>query len=416
MKKAQDFLLDTQLGSQSFSLDQNQQEKETIVLSIESAAAIPASLLAQSQKKLNAKMRIGLYTRLDEWFQSLGKPNARDKATFFRLFAIMINAGIPVIKSLETIAEQSTNVRLRRMLFDIARGIEKGATLSECQARSPDFFSDAEIGMIKAAEASGQLNVILKDLAHDVETQAKLKQKVRGALLYPAFVVTIMITVVAGMMIGVVPKVAEIFATSGRALPYLTTVVITISNFMTRYWLHSLAVLIVFIAVVSAYRKTGHGKYTFDWIALRSPFFGAIIKKSLLARFSRMLSNLLKSGVPITHSLSICARSIGNMVYSERIDLISEDIVRGIPLGEALRDTPEFPPMVVQMVAVGEQTAQLDSMSAKIAEVYEDEVDTLVASLTKILEPILIVILGIVVAMVVFAMMMPIMQLSNLTP
>ncbi len=413
-KNAKDFLLDAQLGAQTFSLDGSTTEKDAIVLSIESDAVLSSSMLDQSKKKLAVRNKGGLYTRIDEWFQSLGKPSIKEKATFFRLISIMINAGVPLIRSLDTIAEQTNNVRMRRMLFDVARGIEKGSTFSAELGHFDDFFSDSETGMIKAAEASGQLNVILRDLAHDVEAQDKLHRKVRGAMMYPAFVVTVMVVVVVGMMVGVVPQLAVIFSSNGRELPILTRVVMSISDFMVNNWIVALTSILIFFAFLGVYKRTQSGLYFFDWFKIRAPIIGPIMKKAMLARFSRMLSNLLKSGVAITRSLTICARSIGNEVYTRRISMIGEDIARGIPLGESLRDTPEFPPMVVQMISVGEETAQLDTMCAKIAEVYEDEVDTSVSSLTKVLEPILIVTLGLIVAVVVFAIMMPIMDLANI--
>ncbi len=413
-KQSKDFLLDTKLGSQTFSLDGQEPEKDSIVLSIESEAALPTAMLDLSKKKLSVKNKGGFYSRIDEWFQSLGKPSIKEKATFFRLIAIMINAGVPIIRSLDTIGEQTSNVRMRRMLFDIARGIEKGSTFSAEQQKFDDFFSSSEIGMIKAAEASGQLNVILRDLAHDVESQDKLRRKIKGAMMYPAIVITVMVVVVVGMMVGVVPRLAEIFSSNGHELPLMTRILMSTSDFMINHWVSAVIELAIFFAIAFVYKRTTSGHYFFDWLALRLPIFGSITRKAMLARFSRMLGNLLKSGVSITKSLSICARSIGNDVYKRRITLIGEDIARGIPLGESLRDTPEFPPMVVQMVSVGEETAQLDTMAAKIAEVYEDEVDTSVAGLTKALEPILIVTIGLVVAMVVFAIMMPIMNLSNM--
>lgn len=417
-KKAQDFLIDSQLGPKSFSLDGEGDaavpEKDAIVLSIESDGAVPMSVIKRSKRTLESKGKGGAYARIDDWLQSLGKPSTKDKATFFRLLSIMINAGVPLIRSLETIAEQTTNVNMRRMLFDISRGIEKGSTFSDAQKQYKDFFADAEIGMIRAAEASGQLNVILRDLARDVEMQSSLRRKIRGALMYPAFVMTVMLAVVSVMMIWVVPNISSIFMESGRSLPLVTEIVVAVSNFFVDYWFGALIAIgsVTFAAVV--YRRTKQGRYFFDWLSVHMPLFGPIVKKGLLARFSRILSNLLKSGVPITHSLEICATSIGNGVYSARIDMIGEDIARGIPLGESVRDTPEFPPMVVQMVSVGEQTAQLDTMAAKIAEVYEDEVETSVSGLTKILEPLLIVTLGIIVGTVVIAIMLPIFQLSSI--
>lgn len=412
-KKAQDFLVDSTLGEKSYDVKTPSNDADRIVLSIEEGA-MPAALLKETANREKLKRYKGLFTRIDETLRAMGSPKPRDKATFFRLLAIMINAGVPLVRSLDTIADQTMNYKLKKAIFEIARGIEKGGTLSSSMERYPHIFSESHLGMIRSGEASGQFNSILKELAKEVEKAASMGKKIRGALMYPVFIFTIMILVVVAMMVLVVPKIAEVFADTGNQLPLLTRVVISISDFMREKWSWLLGGAVGIIVAFFAARRTPQGRYAIDWAVLRIPLFGPLIKKYILARFSRLLGNLLSSGVPIIEGLLINARGLGNEVYKRRVVLASEDISRGIPLAESLKDTPEFPNMAVQMIAVGEETAQLDNISAKIAEYYEDEVDTTVANLSKIMEPVVLVIIGITVGAIIGAIMMPIIQLSQL--
>lgn len=413
-KKAQDFLVDTALGEKSYKIAAPAEQEDKIVLSIEEGA-VPASLLKEAtQAARNARGR-SFFVQLDEAVKGMGKPQPKDKAAFFRLLAILINAGIPLIKSLDTVGEQTSNQRLKNAIFEIARAIEKGGTLSDSMAQRPDIFADSHIGMVKSGEVSGKLNDILKQLAVEVEKSASITRKVKGALMYPAFIMAVVILVVAAMMIFVVPKISEIFASSGKDLPALTVIVVGISNFMVHRWALLLAGIVACVFAFIGARRTEQGKYATDWLLLHLPAFGPLVQKSILARFSRSLGNLLNSGVPIIQGLVINAKGLGNEVYKKRVMLASEDLSRGIPLGESLRDSPEFPTMMVQMIAVGEQTAQLDNIAGKIAEYYEDEVDTTVAGLSKVLEPLILVVVGGVVGAIIGAIMMPIIQLGQVT-
>lgn len=413
-KKAQEFLVDSALGEQKFDLQNPQGGEEKIVLSIEEGA-IPTALLKEvSGAEKMAKRGKSIFMRMDESMRSLGSPGPKDKATFFRLLSIMINAGIPLIKSLDTIMEQTMNRALKNAIFEIARAIEKGGTLSDSMARYPKMFSDSQLGMIRSGEASGQLNQTLKQLAIEVEKTASITRKVKGALMYPAFIMVVMIVVIAAMMIYIVPKISEMFTQSGKTLPLITTIVINISNFMQQRWPILLGGIVGLVLAAMGVRRTEQGRYVTDWILLKIPVFGQLVQKSILARFSRSLGNLLGSGVPIIQGLVINARGLGNEVYKKRVIMASEDVARGIPLGESLRDTPEFPGMITQMIAVGEQTAQLDSITAKIADYYEEEVDVAVASLSKIIEPVILVVVGVVVGGIVAAIMLPMIQLTNM--
>lgn len=411
-KQTKDFIVDAMLGEKSYEVSAPQNGEEKITLAIEEGA-VPVSALQEAAKKAKEAPAENIFKRLDNAIRSFGNPQAKDKATFFRLMAVMVNAGVPLIKSLETIAEQTVNYKLKTAAFEIAKDIENGGNLSAAMMRYPAIFTEAEIGMIKSGEASGQLNVILKQLAQEVEKSASIKRKVKGAMMYPAFIVLVMIVVVAGMMIFVVPKISQIFTEGGKQLPALTEIVIAVSQFMSTQWAWIFGGIVgVILAVMGAY-KTEQGKYTIDWILLHLPVFGKMLQMSILARFSRSLGNLLNSGIPIIQSLNINAKGLGNAVYRRRVELAAEDVSHGIGLAESLRDLSEFPSMMVQMISVGEQTAQLDTITQKIAEYYEDEVDTVVQGLSKALEPVIIVVLGAVVGVIITAIMLPIIQLAD---
>lgn len=421
MKKAQDFLLDSALGEKKFDLTAaaattppQGPAEDKIVLSIDEGA-LPMTVLKDVKKKVKVAGEKNALARLNEYLRTMGKPTPRDKATFFRLMSIMISAGVSLVKALDTIAEQTLNQKLKTAVTEIARLLEKGGTLSESMSRYPQVFSDAHIGMIRSGEASGQLNQILKQLAIEVEKSAAIISKVKGAMMYPAFIITVMILVVAAMMVFVVPKISAIFAEGGQELPTLTKIVIAISDFMRTRWPFIFGGIIGVVFAVIGARRTAQGKVATDWALLHIPLFGDLLKKSLLARFSRSLGNLLSSGIPIIQSLHINAKALGNEIYKKRVELASEDIARGIPLGESLRDSPEFPTMMVQMISIGEQTAQLDTITGKIAEYYEDEIDTTVASISKVLEPVILVVVGVVVGAIVGAVMMPIIQLAQVS-
>lgn len=413
-KKAQDFLLDSTLGEKKYEIQKNQPQEEKITLAIEEGA-VPVSLLKEVASRTRAVKEKSFFAQVSEAAQSMGSPNAKDKAAFFRLMAIMINAGIPLIKALDTVSEQTANVKLKNAIYEIARSVEKGGSFSDALENYRNIFADSHVGMIRSGEASGQLNQTLKQLAVEVEKTASIVRKVKGAMMYPMFIMIVMLAVISGMMIFVVPKIADIFLQSGKELPALTKAVIEMSNFMRTRWPLVFGGLVGIALAVIGVRRTEQGRYATDWILIKIPIFGELLKKSILARFSRSLSNLLSSGIPIIQGLKINAKGLGNAVYRKRVELACEDISRGIPLGESLRDSPEFPNMMVQMISVGEQTAQLDNIATKIAEYYEDEVDTVVNSLSKILEPLILVVIGVSVGAIIGAVMMPIIQMTQIS-
>ncbi len=358
---------------------------------------------------------IDTWRRINDYFIDHSKIKVRDKATFFRLLAVMINSGLPLIRSLRTLALQSAkSPHLQKTLFQIAQSIEAGKSLSESMNEFPDVFTEAQTGMIRAGEASGQLNKTLKDLAEEVEKSASLARKVKGALVYPVVILTLLVAVIFVMMIAVVPQLTKLFTQTGQELPLPTRVLITVSDFSVSYWP---VVLISFLGIVFGilfWKKTRSGRYIWDYMLLNLPIFGPVIQKAALSKFARSFSNLMSSGVPIIKSIEIVANAIGNEVYKKRLYLTAEDMRRGIPMAENLAESKLFPNMVVNMIEVGEQTAQLETVTLKVAEFFDEEVDEVVKSLTKIMEPLIIVIIGVTVGGVVAAIMLPIIQLTNL--
>ncbi|MCX6734153.1 MAG: type II secretion system F family protein [Candidatus Peregrinibacteria bacterium] len=364
--------------------------------------------------KLTGNPILDFFYRINDWLIAHSKVTVKDLASFFRLLAVMINAGVPLIKSLETLSAQTAqNPKLARIISEISEKIEQGKSLSDAMGMYKDVFDDSQIGMTKSGEATGQLNQVLTGLADRLEKNASIGAKVKGALIYPLVIVTLLVVVVFVMMIVVVPKMTEFFTQSGKALPFATQLLINMSGFFQSYWIFIAVAVGGAIATISAWRKTVIGRYQWDGMLLKIPMFGPLIRKSLLARFARLLSDLLDSGVQVVQSLHIIADAIGNEVYRQRLILASQDVEQGIPLAESLNDPELFPVVLINMIEIGEQTAHLDVVAEKVAALYDDEVDAMVQGLTKAFEPILLIMIGLVVGGMVAAIMLPIMDMSN---
>lgn len=355
------------------------------------------------------------FKKVNDYLIDHSKVKLRDKATFFRLLAVMMNAGLPLIRSLNTLGVQSEkSPHLAKILFDLARQIEGGRSLSDAMADYPDVFAEAETGVVRAGEASGQLNKTLRSLADEIEKSASVTGKIKGALVYPLVIMILLISVIFLMMIMVVPQMTKLFTQTGAELPLPTRILIGISDFSVNYWPVILASLAALIFGVGFWKKTRSGKYIWDYMKLKMPVFGSIMQKGALSKFARGFSNLMGSGVPIIKSIEIVAHSIGNEVYKKRLLLTAEDMKRGIPMAENLSESSLFPKILVNMIEVGEQTAQLETVVLKVAEFYDEEIDNVVASLTKIMEPLILVIIGVTVGGLVAAIMLPIIQLTNI--
>ncbi|MEK7544862.1 MAG: type II secretion system F family protein [Patescibacteria group bacterium] len=374
--------------------------------------------LIQEQKlkqgKITGNPILDLFYAVNDWMISHSSVDTQEKATFFRLLSVMLNAGVPLIRSLDTLsAQMAKSVRLSRIVLEIARKVENGGTLSEGLRGFPDLFSDAEVGMVRSGEATGQLNQILSDIATQLEQAASLRSKVLGALIYPGVVMTLLVGVVFVMMVAVVPRLTDFFTQSGKALPVPTQILISTSNFFQSYWILMIGGLVGTVLLVNLWIKTPMGRYEWDSMKLRVPLIGKLLQKSILAQFMRQFSDLLGSGIQVTQALRITAGAVKSAVYQKRLELAAQDVEQGIPLAETLNDPRLFPDMVLNMIQVGEQTAHLETVCEKVAQFYDDEVDALVKGLTKAFEPIMLIVIGIVVGGMVAAVMLPIMDLSN---
>jgi len=332
-------------------------------------------------------------------------------AIFTRQFSVMIDAGLPLVQCLEILAGQQENKTFKRALIQIRQDVESGSNLADSMRKHPKIFNDLFTNMVAAGEAGGILDTILQRLAQYIEKSVKLNSQVKSAMIYPVAVISIACIVVAVILWKVIPVFAALFKGLGAELPMPTQIVIWLSNFIADYWWLIGIVIFGTIYSLRRYHETYKGKRVLDGIILKMPILGLLMRKIAVARFCRTLSTLTASGVPILDGLQITARTAGNAIIEDAIMATRKSVEEGKTISEPLADTDVFPSMVVQMIAVGEQTGALDTMLSKIADFYEDEVDTAVAGLMKLLEPVLIAFLGVAIGGIVIAMYMPMFTL-----
>jgi type IV pilus assembly protein PilC len=340
----------------------------------------------------------------------------KDLVTFTRLFATMIDAGLPLIQCLDILSNQQTNKNFGAVLKDIKSSVEQGATFSESLKRHPKVFDDLFVNLVHAGEVGGILDSIMARLSVYLEKRQKLVRQVRGAMVYPSVVVVIAIGVMAVLLTFVIPAFENMFAELGGGkdnLPALTRALIGISNGFVSYLPFTIVFGIAAVISIGYVYRQPNGKRFFHPLFLRLPIMGNVLKKIAVARFTRTLGTLLQSGVPILDALEICARTSGNVIIETGIMKVRQSISEGKNMAEPLAETGVFPDMVVQMIAVGEQTGALDQMLNKIADFYEEETDVAVAALTSSLEPIMMVGVGGMVGIVLVAMYLPIFSLAG---
>jgi len=340
------------------------------------------------------------------------KVTSKDIVVFTRQFSTMIDAGLPLVQGLTILAEQMENKTFRVILKEITKDVEGGSTLAEALKKHPKVFDSLFVNLVAAGEVGGILDTIMRRLADYIEKSEALKKRIKGAMTYPAVVVAIAILVIAVILIFVIPVFEEMFESFGAALPAPTQLVVNMSRFMKGniHWV--IVALVALVFVFKKYRNTKGGRKTTDAIALKLPVFGDLLKKTAIARFSRTLGTMIQSGVPILDSLEIVAKTSGNVVLEEIIFEVRSSIAEGQTIADPLSETDIFPGMVVQMISVGEATGALDTMLNKIADFYDDEVDTAVDALTSMLEPLLMLFLGGAVGGLVIAMYLPIFQMA----
>jgi type IV pilus assembly protein PilC len=337
----------------------------------------------------------------------------KDIVVFTRQLGTMIDAGLPIVQCLDILATQTDNKKFRGIIRQLKDDVEAGSTFAEALRKHNKIFDDLFVNMISAGEVGGILDSILQRLAVYMEKSMKLKAKIKGAMIYPATIITVATGVTTILLVWVIPVFAELFSSFGQALPGPTRFVINLSNFTIAYFPYMIAVAIAAAVAMRQAYQTESGRLAMDKSFLQMPVFGDLIRKSSIARFTRTLGTLVSSGVPILDALLITAKTSGNKVIERAVMATRASISEGNSISEPLVQSKVFPPMVCQMIAVGESTGALDSMLQKIAEFYEEEVDNMVANLTTLMEPLVILFLGTIIGGLVISMYLPIFKLGS---
>ncbi|GFO57959.1 type II secretion system protein F [Geomonas silvestris] len=342
-----------------------------------------------------------------------GRVDTKDLVVFTRQFATMIDSGLPLVQCLDILASQQENKTFKDCLTKVKESVESGSTFADALAKHPKVFDQLYVNLVAAGEVGGILDTILSRLAAYIEKAMKLAKQVKGAMVYPATIMAIAVIVVGVILVFVIPTFAKMFADFGGELPAPTKIVIALSNFLTKYILVIIAALFGIKYAIGKYYATPKGRRAIDNMGLKAPVVGPLIRKVAVAKFTRTLGTMISSGVPIMDGLEIVAKTAGNKIVEEAIYKVRQSISEGKTISEPLAESGVFPPMVVQMISVGEATGAMDTMLNKIADFYDDEVDDAVGALTSMMEPLLMVFLGTTVGGLVIAMYLPIFKLAS---
>lgn len=383
----------------------------------DTGAVIEGSRTAQNSQALAAALRtekimpISISEKKGAAKAKKGKVGASDLAVFTKQFSVMLEAGLPLVQSLTILADQQENATFAACLDEIRADVEAGSTLAESMRKHPKVFDNLFVNMVAAGEAGGILDIILQRLSLFVEKIVKLKRSIVSASVYPAIVITVAIGIVCAIMVFVIPTFAELFGNMNATLPLPTRIVMGISDVMASYILFFIAGIVILGFAGQRYYATEAGHLKIDSMTLKIPIFGAVIQKLIIARFSRTLGTLLSSGIAILEALDITAHTAGNMLIQNVLLDARREVQEGKTLADPIKRANIFPPMVVQMVSVGEQTGELDQMLQKMADFYEDEADAAIADFLTLIEPVLIVFLGGIIGGIVISMYLPIFSL-----
>ncbi len=394
------------------AIDQNQQKVKAI---IEARDEEDASQLL-SEKGL---MVIGLQSRKREMGRELpllsflNRVSAKNLVVFARQFSVMLKASMPVVNALRILIKQTANPKLQQIISEVTDEVDGGMKLSQAFARHPHVFSNFFVAMIKSGETSGRLDDILDYLATQQEKDYDLISKIKGAMIYPAFIMCGLIAVGIVMMVVVIPKLTAILQETGGKLPMSTRILIGTSSFMTHYWWLLIIILVILFFIFKYLTKTSSGKRYLDWLAIKLPVFGKLFQRIYLVRFARSLATLSSGGIPLVDSLKITSEIVGNRVYRDIIDRTVKEVEEGNPIASVFIETKEIPAMVSYMVSVGEQTGKLDLVLEKLADFYNREIDNLVANLVSMIEPMIMVVMGVAVGLMVAAIIMPMYNLAS---
>ncbi len=397
----------------NYSFEAKSTDGKIVKGDVEAASEVEARVKIRAQQLMPLKIMAKQQAEKSKFATSGGSVTPKELQIFTRQFSVLIGAGVPIVDSLEALGSGGASVNMTKTVKKIVSEIEKGRRLAESLGNHPNVFDRMYVNLVKAGEEGGVLDEVLKRLATYIEKSVKMNGKVKGALAYPIGVIVIAIIVVIAILVFVVPKFVKMFNDAGKELPMLTQMVVDSSNFMVHYWYAVIAVCVLVPVGIKSYIATPEGKKNFEVLLIDMPLFGSLVQKSSIARFSRTLSTLLKAGVRIIDALDIAASTCGNYVIETNLLSAKDSISKGRTITEPLRKSKYIPVMVCQMIGIGEQTGALDTMLEKIADFYEDEVETAADALTSLIEPLLMVVLGGIISTLVIAMYLPIFDLAG---
>jgi len=345
--------------------------------------------------------------------ESLFPVSAKDLVIFSRQLAVMASANLPIVQSLRVLVKQTTSEKLKGAVSEVADEVDGGAKLSQAMSRFPKIFSNFFISMVRSGETSGRLDEVLNYLADQQEKDYDLMSRIKGAMIYPAFIVLGLVGVGFFMMIFVVPKLTDILRETGQTLPITTQILIGTSDFLSRFWYVVIFLLIGFFAFFRFYTSTGTGRMQWDLLKIKLPIMGKLLQKIYIVRFTQSMGTLLAGGVPLTRSLEIVSGVVGNSVYEELITRTKKEVEDGNPLANLFLESNVFPLMTSHMMSVGEQTGRLEVILGKLTDFYTREIDNLVANLVSLIEPLVMILLGLAVGVMVSAIILPMYNLAG---
>jgi type IV pilus assembly protein PilC len=385
---------------------------------------VTGTLVADNERLVLERLREMGYTPLEVGKEKKGlnleinirpaKIKLKEVAIFSRQFATMVNSGLPILRALSILSDQVSNKELAKTLMLVRNDVEQGASLSAAMAKFPKAFNDLYIAMVKSGETGGMLDDVLLRLADVLEREVHLRQKIKSAMTYPVAVVALVVLIMSAMLLFVVPQFKSIYSQLGGTLPLPTRLLLMASDGVKKYWYLVIAFMFIFVFAFKRYKKTDAGRANLDAIKLKIPIFGTLFHKTALSRFSSTAGMLLRSGVPILQALDIVADTVNNKVMSRAVVDVQASVREGESIAKPLARHAVFPPMVVQMLAVGEETGQVDTMLDKVAKFYDQEVEASVDALTSLIEPLLIAIIGGCVGAAVIALYMPMFNIIKL--
>ena len=364
------------------------------------------------EESVAAKETPSIMSYIKGFFKNAWGITLRQKVVFFRIMATMTNASMTVLKSLDTLKKQEKDKKMLAFYNFVIERVKSGSTLNDSLRSYYDNFTDAECSIIEAGERTGKLNQALLQIADQTEKMDSISRKIRGAMIYPAVLIIGMIAVIIVLMVKVIPTLLEFFG-DPETLPESTKMILGMSNFFQAYWPVLVIGVVAMYVFYAAWKKTPNGKYLNDKMILKAPIAGPIVQKVILSRFARVFSNLIGSGVSIVEAIRIVASAVGNKVYRQRILLLRQDIKAGKKMAESLEDDPMFPELLVAMLRVGEETAQIGNTVIKIADFYDEEVDIAIGSIQKLIEPFILVMMGAVIGFIAIGVMQPMMGLAG---